>query len=156
LMTPAAKVLSAPDLKKVPKFWLDLQEGDALLNPPWFWHEIRNGPGFNVGIATRENHPPWILRNNWLFSALLEIRATPRVARNIIPKDKKALLFLSSIPYLSFTIGLVKELIHGPSPSPLFTAAFNPCDEHDPGNCTTTFLDKTVYSEDVVPIPYRE
>jgi len=66
-----------------------------LLNPPWMWHEIRNCDGFNVGVATRENHPPWIMRNNWLFSFLLEFRATPRVAMHIIPKERKALRFMA-------------------------------------------------------------
>mmetsp|Transcript_11266 Transcript_11266/g.12144 ORF Transcript_11266/g.12144 Transcript_11266/m.12144 type:complete len:437 (+) Transcript_11266:54-1364(+) len=154
--TPAAKAAKKPSDSGVPLFKVSLNEGDMLFNPPWMWHEVKNREGLSVGVATRENHPTWIVKNNWLFSALLEIRATPRVAKLMIPENQKALRFMTSIPYLTFAIGLVTELIKGPGPHPVFTAAFNPCDEHDPNGCTTTFLDKTVYSDDVEAIPYRE
>lgn len=127
-----------------------------LLNPPWMWHEIRNSDGFNVGVATRENHPAWILRNNWLFSCLLEFKATPRVAMHIIPKEKKGLRIAASVPFLAFGMTYVIESLRGPQKSPLFTAAYNPCDEHDPNGCTSTILDNLVYSDDVASIPYRE
>ncbi len=153
-ITPAAKAGVRP--LNVPYMSVTLRQGDVLLNPPWAWHEIRNQEGLNIGVATRENHPPWILRNNWLFSFLLEFRATPRVARNMIPVEKKVLRALSSVPFLTFTISYLLESIKGPAPSPIFTAAFNPCDEHDPNSCTSTILDKTVYSDDVAQIPYRE
>lgn len=154
-MTPAAKAGRHPG-GLVPMWQVTLKQGDVLLNPPWMWHEIRNHDGFNIGVATRENHPAWILRNNWIFSFLLEPRATPRVAKNMIPAEKKALRLMSSIPFLTLFLVYATESIKGISPSPLFTAAFNPCDEHDPTSCTSTILDKTVYSDDIAEIPYRE
>lgn len=153
-MTPAAKASTNP--QNVPKMATHLREGDVLLNPPWMWHEIRNREGLTVGVATRENHPGWIIRNNWIFSFLLEFRATPRVAKNMIPPHKKALRLVSSVPFLTFTIVLITETLRGIGPSPIFTAAYNPCDEHDPTSCTSTILDKTVYSDDIVEIPYQE
>lgn len=156
MITPAAKVRAPP--KNVPRMHVTLNEGDVMLNPPWMWHEIRNKAGFNVGVATRENHPPWIARNNLLFSMLLEWRATPRIAKMIIPEEKKALRFIASIPFLSFALTYLQETIKGPVPSPLFTAAANPCDEHDRTgkSCSSTFLDKAVYSDDVNSIPFIE
>lgn len=136
--------------------FISFSSGDMLLNPPWMWHEIRNSEGFNIGVATRENHPAWILRNNWLFSFLLEFRATPRVAMHIIPKDRKALRVLAAVPFLTFGITYVVEAFRGPQKSALFTAAYNPCDEHDPNGCSSTILDQTVYSDDVSAIPYVE
>lgn len=153
-MTPAATVGHPPI--NVPTQWVTLNTGDGMLNPPWYWHEIRNREGFNVGVATRENHPVWILRNNWIFSSLLEFRATPRVAKNLIPKEQRVARFLAGVPFLTFYMVYLKEWLSGPGSNPLFTAAFNPCDEHDPNSCVTTFLDKTVYSEDIAPIPYRD
>jgi len=155
-ITPAAKV-RAP-ATDVPQMHLVLEAGDAFLNPPWMWHEILNKKGFTVGVATRENHPPWIARNNLLFSMLLEWRATPRVAKMVIPEEKKALRFFASIPFLSFALGYLQETVKGPQKSPLFTAGSNPCDEHDMSgkDCATSILDKVVYSEDISPIPFAE
>lgn len=155
-LTPAAKVRSAP--KGVPKQYVTLQAGDGMLNPPWYWHEIRNGEGFNVGVATRENHPPWIARNNMLFQGLLEFRATPYTAKMVIPEDRKALRFLSQIPFLTFALGYLQETIKGPVKSPLFTAGMNPCDEHDQSgkSCASTLLDKAVYGDSIKHIPYVE
>ncbi len=49
-----------------PKYRIVLEEGDVLLNPPWWWHEIENLTPFPIGIATR-----WIVldynRTNTLF-----------------------------------------------------------------------------------------
>jgi hypothetical protein len=49
-----------------PKYRTILKQGDVLLNPPWWWHEIQNQTPFTIGIATR-----WIVfnyqRTNLLF-----------------------------------------------------------------------------------------
>lgn len=156
LVTPAAKAAVKPAQTGAPLMKVTLNQGDMLYNPPWMWHEIKNRPGLNIGVATRENHPIWILKSNWIFSALLEVRATPRIAKVMIPENQKFFRLLSSVPYLTFTFSLLSELIKGPAPHPIFTAAMNPCDEHDPNGCTSTFLDKSVYSDDVQSIPYRE
>jgi hypothetical protein len=155
-ITPAAKAGKKPLNAGTPVMHVTLKEGDMLFNPPWMWHEIKNHEGFNIGIATRENHPTWIIRNNWLFSALLEVYATPRIAKVMIPANQKAFRMMASVPYLTFMIGLVTEIVKGPGPHPIFTAGMNPCDEHDPKGCSSTFLDKSVYSDDVEAIPYRE
>jgi hypothetical protein len=133
-----------------------IQAGDMLFNPPWMWHEIHNGDGFTVGIATREFHPSWILRNNAWFSFLLELTATPRVAQTIIPKTEKVARLIAGIPGFTFLMSYLREAIQGPQPHPMFTAAFNPCDEHDPRGCVSTMLDKIVYSDDKKEIPYVE
>lgn len=99
---------------------------------------------------------PWILRNNALFSMLLELRATPRVAKIIIPKDQKIARFLAGIPFLTMTLSWLLETIKGPQKFPLFTAAYNPCDEHDPQGCDSTLLDRAVYTDDITPLPYIE
>ncbi len=42
-----------PHLRSVPKFVAELEEGDVLYNPPWWWHDVRNRTPFTVGAAVR-------------------------------------------------------------------------------------------------------
>ena len=63
---------------------------------------------------------------------------------------------IPGIPFFSFALTYAIETLRGPQKSALFTAAYNPCDEHDPNGCTSTILDQTVYSDDVSAIPYVE
>ncbi|MDJ0677048.1 MAG: cupin-like domain-containing protein [Calothrix sp. MO_167.B42] len=52
-----------------PKYRTTLKKGDVLLNPPWWWHEIKNQTPFTIGMATR-----WIVfnhqRTNFLFDVI--------------------------------------------------------------------------------------
>jgi hypothetical protein len=41
--------------KYIPIYETILEEGDVLLNPPWWWHAITNLTDFQVGIPTRWN-----------------------------------------------------------------------------------------------------
>lgn len=154
MMMPAAKASTNP--MNVPKMSTHLRAGDVLLNPPWMWHETRNREGLSVGVATRENHPAWILRNNWLFSFLAEFRVTPQVAKNFIPADRTALRLVSAVPFLTFSMILLAESVRGIGPSAVFTATFNPCDEHDPTSCSSSLLDRAIYSDGILDIPFQE
>ncbi len=151
---PAAKAGMKP--VNVPFMNVVLRPGDCLLNPPYMWHEIVNSEGLVIGVATREIHPLWIARNNLLFHSLTEVRVIPRAARQMIPESQKMVRFMASIPFLMFTMSYITEYFRGPVPHPLFTADYNPCDEHDPNGCTSTFLDKNVYGDEVNNIPFRE
>jgi len=42
-----------PHFKYIPKYKAILEEGDVMLNPPWWWHTVRNLDDFTVGCATR-------------------------------------------------------------------------------------------------------
>ena len=39
--------------KYCPRFWVDLEPGDVLLNPPWWWHAIDNLTPTSIAVATR-------------------------------------------------------------------------------------------------------
>ena len=58
-----------------PKYRTVLKKGDVLLNPPWWWHEIKNLTPFSIGIATR-----WIVfnyrRTNLLFDFIQMVSRT--------------------------------------------------------------------------------
>lgn len=58
-----------------PKYRTVLKKGDVLLNPPWWWHEVKNITPFSIGIATR-----WIVfnyrRTNLLFDFIQMVSRT--------------------------------------------------------------------------------
>ncbi len=147
---PAAKVAKKPE--GVPMMHVSLHPGDCLLNPPYMWHEVVNGEGLVIGVATRDMHPTWISRNNMLFQALTEFKVIPAAAKMMIPENEKVTRALASIPYLTFTLSYIRESFLGPQPHPFFRAEYNPCDEHDPLQCSSTVLDKNVYGDDQHPI----
>jgi hypothetical protein len=50
-----------------PRWQVELEPGDVLLNPPWWWHEVENLDAETVGCATRWSGPG-IAETNRLFS----------------------------------------------------------------------------------------
>lgn len=51
-----------------PKYRGILEEGDVLLNPPWWWHEIKNLTPFPIGMATR-----WVVMNYARTNTLFDL-----------------------------------------------------------------------------------
>lgn len=150
---PAAVGLKMPDF--VPRFTTTLHPGDMMLNPSWMWHRIFNNEGFNLGIATRENHPLWQFRNAPGMTMLHEFGGDNQVSsdaidwllKNETESQKKRIKFFMSIPMLSFSLTYIKEFFGGLSPHPMMDAWSNTCDEHDP-RCAASFYDRMVYSYD--------
>lgn len=149
---PAAIGLKFPDW--LPRYNVTIHAGDLLMNPSWMWHRIENLEGFNIGIATRENHPTWQIRNAAGFTLLHELSGDNQVAddavdwmKDIPDGQKKRIKFFMSIPLLAFAVGYVKEIFGGVQPHPLIDAWQNTCDEHDP-RCAVSFYDRMVYSYD--------
>ncbi len=150
---PAAVGLKFPEW--VPRYNTTICSGDLLLNPAWMWHRIFNQEGFNIGLATRENHPLWQIRNAPGFTLMQEISGDNKVARDAIDwlmphesKEKKdRVKFFMSIPLLAFSVSYFKELFMGVQPHPFLDAWTNTCDEHDP-RCAASFYDRMVYSYD--------
>jgi hypothetical protein len=150
---PAAVGLKMPDF--VPRFTTTLHAGDMMLNPSWMWHRIFNNEGFNVGIATRENHPLWQFRNAPGMTMLHEFGGDNKVSRDAIdwmlqhetPEKKNRIKMFMSVPMLAFSLTYIKELFGGLSPHPMMDAWSNTCDEHDP-RCAASFYDRMVYNYD--------
>lgn len=150
---PAAASLKFPEF--LPRFNTTICAGDLLLNPSWMWHRIINKDGFSIGIATRENHPLWQMRNSPAFTLLHELSQDNKVSGEAIDWFMKGkpqaeinrIKMFMSIPLLAFSIGYVKELFGGLQPHPLIDAWTNTCDEHDP-RCAASFYDRMVYSYD--------
>ena len=52
-----------------PRYTTVVRPGDVIMNPPWWWHEIKNTSPFSIGVSSR-----WLLRSypptNALFDAM--------------------------------------------------------------------------------------
>lgn len=46
-----------PLYERCPRYEVTLEPGDVLLNPPWWWHSVRNSPGPSCAVATRWIEP---------------------------------------------------------------------------------------------------
>ncbi|MEM9191499.1 MAG: cupin-like domain-containing protein [Myxococcota bacterium] len=42
-----------PELERIPRYEVVLHEGDALLNPPWWWHAVFSEADLNIAVASR-------------------------------------------------------------------------------------------------------
>jgi hypothetical protein len=112
----SAKTEMKPDI--VPMMHVVLQPGDCLFNPPYIWHQSINDEGWNIGVATREFHPLWITRMNFLFHALTELRSNPNGAWERRRRRRRTVSF----PFLSFIMSYLTEYFHGPIPHSLLMA----------------------------------
>lgn len=94
-----------PDRKEMERRVLEFDEhedslhgvvhpGDVLLNPPWLWHMIRNGPGLNFAVTYKQiGFDMWALVNNapdWSQLALqraLADHTSPGGRERILPSN---------------------------------------------------------------------
>ena len=53
--------------ERIPLLKTRLSKGDALLNPPWWWHSVRNATPQTIGISTRWE-APYLLNDNPFYS----------------------------------------------------------------------------------------
>lgn len=54
----------------LPRYDVVLEPGDALYNPPWWWHAIRNESEYTIGCANRYQSFPTALSVQPLFTTL--------------------------------------------------------------------------------------
>jgi len=53
-----------------PRFKAVVNKGDVLLNPPWWWHEIKNTSDFSIGISSR-----WLVEEYPHTNSLFDLKA---------------------------------------------------------------------------------
>lgn len=56
--------------KHLPLQYVDLNPGDLLYNPDWYWHTIQNYDGFAFGVPMRELNITNAIRNNAHFTSI--------------------------------------------------------------------------------------
>jgi len=76
--------------KYIPIYECNLEEGDVLLNPPWWWHSIKNLTEFSVGIPTRWSVPRHSYKNTDNIKELFTSFSSHKLSANkkIIAQQK--------------------------------------------------------------------
>ena len=69
LPDPDRDYADVPLYRYCPRLTVDLQKGDVLLSPPWWYHAVENMTERTLGVATRWSDP-WRLDSNRLFKFL--------------------------------------------------------------------------------------
>ncbi len=59
--------------KYLPLSYVDLNEGDIINVPSWYWHTVLNGEGLTIGCPIRVFDLPAIFRNQVQFSTILSL-----------------------------------------------------------------------------------
>ena len=126
---PACAATPPLELESLPRMETKLTPGDALYNPPWMWHQVRNAPGWNIGCATRELRFWATLRNNPMLTVLQEFTEMNRLFAKRVAK-KPVERMLRSLPFFVFSIALLQEAIRGYAKPPM--RAYADFDEHSP------------------------
>ena len=54
---------------RIPLLRTSLAKGDVLLNPPWWWHSVKNATAQTIAMATRWE-APYFLNDNWFYSII--------------------------------------------------------------------------------------
>jgi hypothetical protein len=53
------------------KYAVDINPGDFMYNPEWYWHKVENYEGYGMGIVSRECHAFRNFRQNSIFSSMI-------------------------------------------------------------------------------------
>mmetsp|Transcript_10911 Transcript_10911/g.14189 ORF Transcript_10911/g.14189 Transcript_10911/m.14189 type:complete len:383 (-) Transcript_10911:251-1399(-) len=58
-------------LPYIPRMVATINEGDFMYNPDWYWHTVRNAPGYAMAIVARECNTTNFFKANPVFSGLI-------------------------------------------------------------------------------------
>lgn len=94
--------------KYIPIYETILEEGDVLLNPPWWWHAITNLSDFTIGIPTRWNLSRLQYKNPNNFFELIQTISSTKIQMKINYLKKFGNFEQSDLLTLT---GNIKELI---------------------------------------------
>lgn len=59
--------------ENLPLEYVDLESGDLLYNPDWYWHTIKNYEGLSIGVPIREFNISLSFQNNYHFALIVSI-----------------------------------------------------------------------------------
>jgi len=72
----------------IPRMEATIHKGDFMYNPDWYWHTVRNAPGFAMAVVARECNVTNFVKGNQVFSGLI---LTNHVAAGLFGGDNYAL-----------------------------------------------------------------
>ena len=75
-----------PLYRRIPTLVTRLKPGDVLVNPPWWWHAVRNATPSSIGVATR-----WVtgLSGNRFFDFLSFLSRDARERNRLLGKGER-------------------------------------------------------------------
>lgn len=94
MLSPAEQAERYPLYQFVPRFTCTLQPGDILLNPPWWWHAVRNLADATIGVATRHfagpntSYNPVLDAASSLMPQMQKLEAMLRKDRSVQLRDE--------------------------------------------------------------------
>jgi hypothetical protein len=125
---PACAATPPIALDELPHYSFTIHPGDVLLNPPWMWHAVHNGPGWTIGCATREVRFWATLRNNPVLTLMQEFtEMNSNFAARMTTRPVARML--RSLPLFMLGAGLLQEATRGYVNPPM--RAYANADEHD-------------------------
>jgi hypothetical protein len=89
-------------LPYIPRLGATIHPGDFMYNPDWYWHTVRNAPGFAMAVVARECNVTNFFQGNPVFSSLI---LTNHVAAGVFGGDSYALTRLKAALGLVSTMG---------------------------------------------------
>jgi Cupin-like domain len=109
---PACAASPPYRIEDLPRYEFTIRPGDAFYNPPWMWHQVRNGEGWTIGCATREPRFWATLLNNPVLTLMQEFS---EVNSNFAARTAKRPVerFLKSLPLFFLGLGLLQEAVRG-------------------------------------------
>jgi hypothetical protein len=87
-------------LPYIPRMEATINAGDFMYNPDWYWHTVRNAPGFAMAVVARECNATNFFKANPVFSGLIvanHISAGVFGGDNYAAQRLKAALFGDSL-----------------------------------------------------------
>ena len=74
---------------KVPRYEFELEEGDLLFNPPWWWHAVKNQTDYTIGCANRYANFISAMKNNPLYTSIFYSHPIENIKFAFLGKDKQ-------------------------------------------------------------------
>jgi len=74
---------------RIPRYEFELNEGDLLFNPPWWWHAVKNQTDYTIGCANRYANFKSAMQNNPLYTTIFYSHPIENLKFAFSGKDKQ-------------------------------------------------------------------
>ena len=75
--------------RRIPRYEFELEEGDLLFNPPWWWHSVKNQTYYTIACANRYSNFISAMRNNPLYTIIFYSHPIENLKFAFLGKNKE-------------------------------------------------------------------